>query len=101
MSPAWPTVKLVREPADEPSVADVRSEGDAASCVICVMSMTTFCGLVAPVVGMVSVNVGVPPEATLPWGVNTTLAAGASATVTPVAVVVADTLHVSAVADLV
>src|ERR1700687_1294738 len=97
ISPAWPTVKLVSEPAEAPSVFELRSDGVEASWVICEKSTATGSGGVAPFV-RVKVKVPIPPVATLPAPLNVMVLV--PATVTPAAVVVGTAPHVL-VADLV
>src|SRR6266550_2400117 len=97
MSPACPTVKLVREPADAPSVFELRSDGVEASWVICEKSTETDWGLVAPLAS-VTASVPVPPVATLPLPLKVIVLL--PVTVTPAAVVVGTAPQVLA-ADLV
>src|SRR4030081_2793500 len=97
MSPACPTVKLVSEPADAPSVFELSSDGVEASCVIWLKSTVTGSGLGAPFVS-VSVSGPAPPVATLPAPLNVIVLL--PATVTPAAAVVGTAPHVLA-ADLV
>src|ERR1700687_5461903 len=97
ISPAWPTVKLVSEPAEAPSVFELRSDGVEASWVICEKSTATGSGVVAPL-ARVKVKVPVPPVATLPAPLNVIVLL--PATVTPAIVVVGTTPQVLA-ADLV
>src|SRR5947209_3943171 len=53
MSPAWPTEKVVRLPAEAPSVFEVRFEADA-NWVSCDRSSENTTGLVEPLPGAVS-----------------------------------------------
>src|SRR5258708_615275 len=95
MSPAWPTVKLINEPAEAPSVFELRSDGVEASWVICEKSTATGSGVVAPLAS-VKVKVPVPPVATLPAPLNVMVLL--PATVTPGAAVVGTAPHVLAAA---
>src|SRR5919202_4125765 len=59
MSPAWPTVKVVSEPAGAPSVFELSDDGVDASCVIWVMSNENVNGVAEPF-GVVSASVMLP-----------------------------------------